>query len=89
MSVRHFLPRYSFAGVLFALGMVAPAAAPVITTAPPAFQLTGRVTDARGAPPPHVVLGARDIQSRITIAGTTDSAGRYRLEGPARRLTYI
>src|SRR5688500_4383966 len=84
MSVRHSPSRHSFASVMLALWLLAPVGAPATIMAPPGFQVSGRVTDARGAPLQHAMVSVRDIERRITIAGTTDGAGRYRLHGLAQ-----
>ena len=81
MPVRHFLSWHRVVGVQRALGVLALAAVLGASAGRSNFHLTGRVTSADGAPIPHATVAARDIERRITIAGTTDAAGRYRLDG--------
>ena len=83
MSVRHFLSLHRFDGVQRALGMLALIFTLTAFASRPAFHVTGRVSAAGGAPVPHASVAARDLQRRITTAGTTDAAGRYRLDGLA------
>ena len=81
MSVRHSLSLHRFVGVRQAVSMLVPICILAAFAGPPGFDVTGRVTTAGGAPVPHAIVTARDLGRRITIAGTTDAAGRYRLDG--------
>lgn len=81
MSIRLYLPKPRFARAGRALGALAPIAILPWFLGAPGFEVAGRVTGADGAPVRHAVVTARDLERRITIAGTTDAAGRYQLVG--------
>ena len=86
MSVRHFLPRRHFVGSVRIAGALAPFGLLAAFANPLEVELSGRVTGPNGHAVPHAMVTARDDERRITIAGTTDGAGRYRLDGLAAGL---
>lgn len=70
-----WLPRLRSAAGVAALALLGASAAPSDPI------LRGTVTDAAGRPLGGAMVTARDSVRRITIAGTTDAGGKYRIDG--------
>ena len=81
MSVRRFLSRHRFAGALRAALLLASIGALTAFAGRTAVEMSGRVTGPGGTPVRHATVIALNMVRRVTIAGTTDAAGRYRLSG--------